>query len=59
MLTVFMDETGNILYTCMNVDLQQVDRVKLRGKIYLIIQRTYSVDNWRYEVLLHESEEIE
>lgn len=59
MLTVFMDETGNILYTCMNVDLQQVDRVRLRGKIYLIIQRVYNVDNWRYEVLLHESEEIE
>lgn len=59
MLTVFMDRTGNILYTCLNLDLRQVDRVKLHGKIYLIVQRIFSVDNFRYEVLLHESEETE
>lgn len=59
MLTVLMDRAGNILYTGLNLDLHHVDRVKLHGKIYLIVQRTFSVDNFRYEVLLHESKETE
>lgn len=59
MLTVFMDRKGDILFDYPNVDLQQGDRVKFHGKIYLVVQRTFSVDNGCYEIILHESDETE
>lgn len=59
MLTVFMNRAGDILFTYPNVDLQRGDRVKFHGKIYLVVQRTFSVGDGCYVVLLHESEETE
>jgi len=59
MLTVFMNRKGDVLCTYPNVDLQQGDRVKLHGKIYLVVQRTFNVDTECYEIILHESEETE
>ena len=59
MLTVFIDRTGDILFTYPNVDLQRGDKVKFHGKIYLVVQKTFSVGDGCYKVLLHKSEETE
>lgn len=59
MLTVFMNEKGDILRTYPNADLQRGDRVKLYERIYLIVQKTFNVDAGCYEIILHESEETE
>ena len=59
MLTVFLNRKGDVMFTYPNVDLHQGDRIKFRDQIYLVVSKTFVVENGTYEILLHKSKETE
>ena len=56
MLTVFVNDRGEVLFTYLGVDLHQGDTVKHNDRMYVVEKRTFDVQSGFYEVRLRETE---
>ncbi len=59
MLSVFINRKGDVLFTYPNVELNQGDKVRFNGNLFLVVMRTFDIQGGFYEIMLHESTETE
>lgn len=57
MITVFINEKGNVLFTYPDIAVQTGDLVKHDDKIYSVIGRMLNIEGGFFEALLRDEDE--
>lgn len=55
MLTIFLNNNGDMLFTYPDITLDKGDYVKRNGKTYIIFKKTFVADGGFYEMTLSET----